>query len=446
MLLYELLLFDPSDPVFDPAWRQGAFRLPFSARLGLTSITLSKSLGALGLFTLEDSFLSHALLAGLFFLAASWHWSFWDLDLFIFPSRVFQLHFGRIFGVHLGLAGLGCFSFGYFHLTGSFGPGFWTTDSFGSFGFVRPLQPSFELLSSSFLQYGVLAGHHILAGFVLLIAGIWHSTSFAGPKLFLGLKFGNIEGILSSSICPFFVAAFGSACLMWYGGSVTPADVFGPPRFSWDSSFYAQEILFRSSLFSWNGLTESFLLFDYIGVNPAKGGLFRAGPMIKGDGVLQNWIGHALFGQKGISLTVRRMPAFFETFPVVLVDQRGLVRAAIPFRRGPAARTFNFFALSFAGGILDGSVLQGASLVKNFARKSQLGELFTFERTSAALPDGVFRTSVRGWFSYSHAVLVLLFLLGHLWHAGRALFKDIWIGVRPDYGGMFEYGLNEKLF
>ena len=51
-------------------------------------------------------------------------------------------------------------------------------------------------------------------------------------------------------------------------------------------------------------------------------GLFRAGPMDKGDGIAEAWLGHPIFRDKeGRELTVRRMPAFFETFPVILVDK-----------------------------------------------------------------------------------------------------------------------------
>ncbi|CAN1358111.1 Photosystem II CP47 reaction center protein [Linum perenne] len=52
------------------------------------------------------------------------------------------------------------------------------------------------------------------------------------------------------------------------------------------------------------------------------------------------WYGSAttpieLFGpnKEGHELFVRRMPTFFETFPVVLVDGDGIVRADVPFRR-----------------------------------------------------------------------------------------------------------------
>ena len=42
--------------------------------------------------------------------------------------------------------------------------------------------------------------------------------------------------------------------------------------------------------------------------------------MNKGDGIAEAWLGHPVFQDKeGRELTVRRMPAFFETFPVFLL-------------------------------------------------------------------------------------------------------------------------------
>jgi photosystem II CP47 chlorophyll apoprotein len=35
MTLYELTIFDPSDPVLDPMWRQGMFVIPFMTHLGI---------------------------------------------------------------------------------------------------------------------------------------------------------------------------------------------------------------------------------------------------------------------------------------------------------------------------------------------------------------------------------------------------------------------------
>ena len=37
MAIYELAIFDPSDPIFNPRWRQGMFVLPFMSRLGVTT-------------------------------------------------------------------------------------------------------------------------------------------------------------------------------------------------------------------------------------------------------------------------------------------------------------------------------------------------------------------------------------------------------------------------
>merc|ERR1712207_78337 len=128
---------------------------------------------------------------------------------------------------------------------------------------------------------------------------------------------------------------------------------------------------------------------------------------VKGDGIIQNWLGHPLFEMGTAALSVRRMPAFFETFPVVLVDQGGTVRADIPFRRAESRYSVEQVGLTvyFLG-----------------------GEIFSFDKKSVN-SDGVFRTSPRGWYSFGHLLLALLFLLGHLWHSARALFKDIWTGL-----------------
>ncbi|EYU31332.1 hypothetical protein MIMGU_mgv1a0259051mg, partial [Erythranthe guttata] len=37
--------------------------------------------------------------------------------------------------------------------------------------------------------------------------------------------------------------------------------------------------------------------------------------------------------KEGREVFVRRMPTFFETFPIVLVDGDGIVRGDVPFRR-----------------------------------------------------------------------------------------------------------------
>ena len=45
MTLYELVLVDPTDPVYNPIWRQGSYVLPFVSRLGSTRSMFGWSLG-----------------------------------------------------------------------------------------------------------------------------------------------------------------------------------------------------------------------------------------------------------------------------------------------------------------------------------------------------------------------------------------------------------------
>ena len=437
-LVFEVVLLDPSDPVLGPLWRQGAFLLPASSRLGLGASPAQP-------LSPGDSVLAHAAAAAALLLAAGWHWAFWDLLLFSAPGGAAALHFAGVFGVHLCLAGLLCAGFGAAHLT-FIGP--WAADSFGAYGSPRPLRPSLSAAPAPLLRYGALAGHHAAAGGLLAAGGLWHASSCPGPRLYAALALGSVEAILSSGISALFPSGAANACLVWYGGPLAPAGLYGPTRFSWDSSFYVQEITLRSSLLSWSGLTDSMLVLDYVGVSPAKGGLFRAGPMVKGDGCVQAWAGHAFFQLPALApLAVRRMPAFFETFPVLLLDRAGLVRGVIPFRRAESRWSLSAGSTSarFAGGALDGAGLQQPAPVKAFARKAQLGEILAFERSSSAAADGLFRASARGWFAYSHALLMLLLAQGHLWHAARSLFKDTWTGARASEGAVAEYGAGERL-
>jgi photosystem II CP47 chlorophyll apoprotein len=41
-------------------------------------------------------------------------------------------------------------------------------------------------------------------------------------------------------------------------------------------------------------IPDKLAFYDYIGNNPAKGGLFRSGPMNKGDGIAEAWLGHPI--------------------------------------------------------------------------------------------------------------------------------------------------------
>ena len=84
--------------------------------------------------------------------------------------------------------------------------------------------------------------HHIAAGTVGIIAGLFHLTVRPPERLYKALRMGNIETVLSSSIAAVFFAAFIVAGTMWYGNATTPIELFGPTRYQWDGGYFTQEI------------------------------------------------------------------------------------------------------------------------------------------------------------------------------------------------------------
>jgi photosystem II CP47 chlorophyll apoprotein len=82
MAIYELSIFDPSDPIFNPMWRQGMFVMPFMARLGVTSSWAGWSLDGhtTSYWSFEAVSVAHVVLSGMLMLSALWHWVYWDLD------------------------------------------------------------------------------------------------------------------------------------------------------------------------------------------------------------------------------------------------------------------------------------------------------------------------------------------------------------------------------
>jgi len=462
MALYELAIFDPSDPVLNPMWRQGMFVLPFMARLGVTgswggwSVTGETGVDP-GFWSFEGVAAAHIVLSGLLFLAAVWHWVFWDLELFIDPrTGESALDLPKMFGIHLFLSGLLCFGFGAFHQTGLWGPGMWVSDAYGLTGHVQPIAPEWGPAGFNPFNPGGVVAHHIAAGIVGIIAGLFHLTVRPPERLYKALRMGNIETVLSSSIAAVFFAAFVVAGTMWYGNATTPIELFGPTRYQWDKGYFQEEIERRVEASIANGATiaeayqaipEKLAFYDYVGNSPAKGGLFRTGAMDSGDGIAKSWLGHPVFKDgEGRILSVRRMPNFFETFPVVLTDSEGIVRADIPFRRAESKLSIeqSGVTVSFYGGALDGQVFSDPADVKKFARRAQLGEAFEFD-TETLKSDGVFRTSPRGWFTFGHAVFALLFFFGHIWHGSRTIYRDVFAGVDPDLEEQVEFGLFQKL-
>jgi len=463
MALFELATYDPSDPVLNPMWRQGMFVLPFMARLGVTqswggwSVTGETAVDP-GFWSFEGVAAAHIVLAGLLFLAACWHWVYWDLDLFQDPrTGEPALDLPKMFGIHLFLSGLLCFGFGAFHLTGLWGPGMWVSDPYGLTGHIQPVAPEWGAAGFNPFNPGGIVAHHIAAGIVGIIAGLFHLTVRPPQRLYKALRMGNIETVLSSSIAAVFFAAVVVAGTMWYGSAATPIELFCPTRYQWDSGYFQQEIERRvqaeiadgaSLEAAYSSIPEKLAFYDYVGNNPSKGGLFRVGPMNQGDGLAQAWLGHPVFkDSEGRILSVRRIPNFFETFPVVLTDQDGVVRADIPFRRAESRYSFEQkgVTVSFYGGELGGQTFTEPAVVKRYARKAQLGEPFEFDRETLG-SDGVFRTSPRGWFTYAHAVFALIFFFGHIWHGSRTLFRDVFAGIDPDLSPeQVEWGVFAKV-
>lgn len=462
MALYELAVFDPTDPVLNPMWRQGMFVLPFMARLGVTgswagwSVTGEGNVDP-GFWSLEGVAVAHIILSGLLFLAAVWHWVFWDLELFRDPrTGEPALDLPKMFGIHLFLSGLLCFGFGAFHLSGLFGPGMWVSDPYGLTGHVQPVAPSWGPEGFDPYNPGGIVAHHIAAGVVGVIAGLFHLTVRPPERLYKALRMGNIETVLSSSIAAVFFAAFVVAGTMWYGSAATPIELFGPTRYQWDSGYFGQEIDRRAQASLAGGqsfqqayeqIPEKLAFYDYVGNSPAKGGLFRVGAMVNGDGIAKSWLGHPVFtDSEGRVLSVRRIPNFFETFPVLLTDKDGVVRADIPFRRAESKYSFeqSGVTVSFYGGELNGQTFNNPLEVKNFARAAQKGEVFEFDRETLN-SDGVFRTSTRGWFTFGHACFALLFFFGHIWHGSRTIFRDVFAGVEADLEEQVEWGLFQKV-
>jgi photosystem II CP47 chlorophyll apoprotein len=463
MALYELATFDSSDPVLNPMWRQGMFVLPFMSRLGVTgswggwSVTGETGVDP-GFWSFEGVATAHIVLSGLLFLAAIWHWVYWDLELFRDPrTGEPALDLPKMFGIHLLLSGLLCFGFGAFHLTGVWGPGMWVSDPYGLTGHIQPVAPEWGPAGFNPFNPGGIVAHHIAAGIVGIIAGVFHLSVRPPERLYRALRMGNIETVLSSSIAAVFFSAFVVAGTMWYGCAETPIELFGPTRYQWDSNYFQTEINRRvqasiadgaTAEAAWKAIPEKLAFYDYVGNSPAKGGLFRTGAMNSGDGLAKGWQGHPQFTDKeGRELFVRRLPNFFENFPVVLTDKDGIVRADIPFRKAESKYSFEQTGVSvtFLGGEKSGQKLTTPAEVKRVARASQLGEPFAFDRETLG-SDGFFRTSPRGWFTFGHAVFALLFFFGHIWHGSRTLFRDVFAGIDPELSEeQVEWGFYQKL-
>jgi photosystem II CP47 chlorophyll apoprotein len=86
-----------------------------------------------------------------------------------------------------------------------------------------------------------------------------------------------------------------------------------------------------------------------------------------GDGIVVGWLRHPIFKDKeGNEIFVRRMPTFFETFPVVLVDKEGIVKVDVSFRRAESKYSVEQVGVTveFYGGGLDRVSFGDPAIVK----------------------------------------------------------------------------------
>jgi photosystem II CP47 chlorophyll apoprotein len=98
-----------------------------------------------------------------------------------------------------------------------------------------------------------------------------------------------------------------------------------------------------------------------------------------------------------------------------LVDEDGIVRADVPFRKTKSKYSVEQVGVTveFYGGELNGGSYSYPATVKKYARCAQLGEIFELDRATLK-SDGVFHSSPRSWFTFRHATFVLLFFFRRL--------------------------------
>ncbi|MCD9644668.1 hypothetical protein HAX54_033077 [Datura stramonium] len=109
-----------------------------------------------------------------------------------------------------------------------------------------------------------------------------------------GLRMGNIETVLSSSIAAVFLHFVVLPELCGMVRQLPRLNYLGPLVINGIRGYFQQEIYRRVSAGlaenqslseAWSKIPEKLAFYDYIGNNPAQGGLFRAGSMDNGDGI-----------------------------------------------------------------------------------------------------------------------------------------------------------------
>jgi photosystem II CP47 chlorophyll apoprotein len=139
----------------------------------------------------------------------------------------------------------------------------------------------------------------------------------------------------------------------------------------------------------------------------------KASAIDNGDGIIFGWlVHHILIDKEGHDLCVHHMHAFFETFLVVLVDKEGIVKANVPFRMEESKFSVEQVGVivELYGGGLDRANFGDPSIVKNFVRCLELGEISELDCATIKY-DGFFLSSKGvGFLSYMLHILFFYFL------------------------------------
>ena len=75
-------------------------------------------------------------------------------------------------------------------LTGTFGPGIWVSDAYGITGRVQGVAPAWGAEGFNPFNPGGIASHHIAAGILGILAGVFHLTIRPPQRLYRALTYG----------------------------------------------------------------------------------------------------------------------------------------------------------------------------------------------------------------------------------------------------------------
>lgn len=113
---------------------------------------------------------------------------------------------------------------------------------YGLTGGVSQVAPVWDVSGFDAFNPGGITAHHIAAGLVGFLAGIFHLSSRPSFALYFILRVGNVETVLASSCAAVAWAACIAAGTMWYGSASNPIECFGPTRYMWDLGLFLQAI------------------------------------------------------------------------------------------------------------------------------------------------------------------------------------------------------------